>query len=292
MCDERPMVSINCLVYNHQPYLRECLEGFVCQETNFDFEVLIHDDASTDGSVAIIKEYVERYPHIFKPIYQKVNQYSRRVAFLRKIQRERARGKYFTFCEGDDYWIDKHKLQRQVDFLEAHPDYNLCFHDCKVWDEENQCMMSSWQSLGNSREVLLSEFFSKKVDAYTLSMMFRTEHYQESGHIASCAPVGDYPAVLLAMYYGKAYYMQEQMGVYRLNRPGSWSLRKRTYGFYKDYCWRYIRFFIAFNRFTGYKYRWRVYRKQLKYLRYFVKKSFGIGCKNCWEALMKRLSQI
>lgn len=126
--DNNVIVTIRCLVYNHEPYLRQCLEGFVMQKTNFRFEAIVHDDASTDGSAAIIKEYAEKYPDIIKPILEKENQYSKHDGSLRKIMDSHTRGKYIAYCEGDDYWIDPLKLQKQVDFLEEHPECSMCFH--------------------------------------------------------------------------------------------------------------------------------------------------------------------
>jgi len=122
---QKPFVSICCLAYNHEPYIRDCLDGFMIQQTNFDFEVLIHDDASTDKTAEIIREYEKKYPDIIKPIYQTENQYSKRVGITRVFQFPRARGKYIAMCEGDDYWTDPLKLQKQVDFLESNPDYGL-----------------------------------------------------------------------------------------------------------------------------------------------------------------------
>ena len=125
---EKPViVTIRCLVYNHEPYLRQCLDGFVMQKTNFRFEAIVHDDASTDGSAAIIREYAEKYPEIIKPIIETENQYSKHDGSLRKIMIDHTRGKYIAICEGDDYWIDPLKLQKQVDFLEKNPEYGLVY---------------------------------------------------------------------------------------------------------------------------------------------------------------------
>lgn len=129
----QPLVSICSLVYNHEPYLRQCLDGFVMQQTSFPFEVVIHDDASTDGSAAIIREYATRYPNIFVPIYQTENQYSQGKKVSSTYVFPRARGKYIALCEGDDYWTDPLKLQKQVDFLEANPEYSMCFHSANVF---------------------------------------------------------------------------------------------------------------------------------------------------------------
>ena len=103
---QRPLVSVICDIFNHEKYLRRCFDGFIMQETTFPFEVLVHDDASTDSSQDIINEYTERYPHIFKPVFQSENQYSKGVSIWMNFQIPRVSGKYIAFCEGDDYWTD------------------------------------------------------------------------------------------------------------------------------------------------------------------------------------------
>ena len=125
--NEFPLVSIWCLVYNHEPYLRQCLDGFVMQNTNFKFEAIVHDDVSTDSSAAIIREYAEKYPDIIKPIFETENQYSKRDGSLERIMHEACKGKYIAICEGDDYWIDPLKLQKQVDYLLNHEDCGLVY---------------------------------------------------------------------------------------------------------------------------------------------------------------------
>lgn len=132
-----PLVSICCLAYNHEPYIKQCLEGFLIQKANFPFEILIHDDASTDNTQDIIREYELKYPEIIKPIYQHENQYSKGVGVTRVFQFPRARGKYIAFCEGDDYWTEPYKLQKQVDFLEANPGYSMCVGGYLKYEEES-----------------------------------------------------------------------------------------------------------------------------------------------------------
>ena len=132
---EKILVAINCCVYNHEPYLRDCLQGFVMQKTDFPFVAIVHDDASTDNSAAIIREYAEKYPDIIKPIYETENQFSKADGSLgRVINRaiEATGAKYIAMCEGDDYWIDPLKLQKQVDFMEANNNYSICFHKAKT----------------------------------------------------------------------------------------------------------------------------------------------------------------
>ena len=120
----RVMISIICNTYNHENYIRQTLDGFIAQKTQYSFEVLIHDDASTDGTANIIREYEQKYPKIIKPIYQTENQYSQGINVSGKYQYSRAQGKYLAFCEGDDYWCNPNKLQKQVSFLEQNPGYS------------------------------------------------------------------------------------------------------------------------------------------------------------------------
>lgn len=129
------MVCIRCITYNHEPYIRDTLEGFVMQQTNFPFVAIVHDDASTDGTADIIREYTTKYPDIIKPIYETENQYSKRDGTLGRIMDKAcldSNAKYIAICEGDDYWTDPLKLQKQVDFLESHPDYSLVFANARL----------------------------------------------------------------------------------------------------------------------------------------------------------------
>lgn len=138
------MVSIRCITYNHEPYIRECLEGFVMQKTNFRFEAIVHDDASTDGTAAIIREYAEKYPDIIKPIFETENQYSKHDGSLGRIMDAHLHGKYVAMCEGDDYWIDPLKLQKQVDYMEAHPECSMCHTSYKYYfDAEKRYLLSN-----------------------------------------------------------------------------------------------------------------------------------------------------
>ncbi len=115
---QTPVVSVICLTYNHAPYIKECLDGFLMQKTDFTFEVIIHDDASTDGTTDIIREYAAKYPDIIKPIIQAENQYSKHHDFNKILQVciDRSKGKYIAMCEGDDYWTDSLKFHKQSTF--------------------------------------------------------------------------------------------------------------------------------------------------------------------------------
>lgn len=131
-----PLISIKCMTYNHQEYISQAIDGFLIQKTNFPFEVLIHDDASTDTTIDIIKEYQKYFPKIIKPIFENENQFKYRKHH-EKINKV-LRGKYIAFCEGDDYWIDENKLQMQVDFLEGNPEYGLTYTLARIFLQEKK----------------------------------------------------------------------------------------------------------------------------------------------------------
>ncbi|MDD3333967.1 MAG: glycosyltransferase [Eubacteriales bacterium] len=130
-----PLVSICTTTYNHEKYLEKALESFLKQKTSFPFEILIHDDHSSDGTVEIIQRYAARYPEIVKPLYEEVNQYSQNVPINETFNFPRAQGKYIALCEGDDYWTDEGKLQAQADYMEAHPDCTFCFTNGIIEDQ-------------------------------------------------------------------------------------------------------------------------------------------------------------
>jgi glycosyltransferase involved in cell wall biosynthesis len=134
----KPLVTISCITYNHETYIREALEGFVAQKTTFPIEILIHDDASTDGTAQVIREYEKKYPALILPIYQTENQYSKGVKVSFTYQFPRARGKYIALCEGDDYWTDPLKLQKQVGIFRKYPDTIICGARAKIWNERNK----------------------------------------------------------------------------------------------------------------------------------------------------------
>ena len=222
--EEPIMVAIHCLVYNHEPYLRDCLEGFVKQQTNFRFVAIAHDDCSTDGSAAIIQEYAEKYPEIFRPIYETENLWSKHEALIDRLMLDAIKDlgcKYVAMCEGDDYWTDSLKLQKQVDFLETHPDFSLCFHRVK-------CLMCATGELTDEYMVRDMPGKSTIVDLshgnyiHTPSVMFRwSDRFCEKRKtMGECQP-GDYVIWMLNAENGKIWKMEEPMAIYRVG-SGVW----------------------------------------------------------------------
>ncbi len=225
--NSHPLVAIKCFVYNHEPYLRECLDGFVMQQTDFPFVAIVHDDASTDHSADIIREYAAKYPDIIHPIYETENQYSKQDGSLGRIidAAINATGaKYIAMCEGDDYWTDPHKLQKQVDFLEMHPDFSICFHRCKtlVLDTGEIIEKLIRDMLGESTIYDLAHGNY----IYTLSVLYRRNEEVQAKQktLGYCMP-GDYVLWMLLAEKGKIWELEDSMGVYRYG-CGVWSSGK------------------------------------------------------------------
>lgn len=212
------MVSICVLSYNHEKYLRDCLDGIVTQKTSFPIEAWVHDDASTDSSADIIKEYQQKYPDIIKPILQKENQYSKlHGGILDTIVFPQCIGKYIALCEGDDYWTDPLKLQKQVDFLEEHSEYSMCFSNVEVksHNPHDSIMYEHLQSKEYSAIELLERWTIP-----TCSVMFRNKYTiaQHNNIIA-----GDIFLFLQLAEYGKIFCINEKMACYRRHEGGaSW----------------------------------------------------------------------
>lgn len=227
MKQDKPLVAIHCLVYNHEPYLRDCFEGFVMQQTNFPFVAIVHDDASTDGSVAIIREYEFKYPEIFKPIYEKDNLYQKGgFGAIDKVMNDaiNATGaKYVAMCEGDDYWIDPLKLQKQVDILENDKSLMLCCTNSSVVDNHsNEIHVVRGGVVKNDIQgrYNLRDFFRDNHQYPTLSVVYRRIHTQEIAekyaHMRNPF-LGDWTLWICLLIYGDAYFINEVTCAYRIN---------------------------------------------------------------------------
>ncbi len=221
----RPVVVISCLAYNQEVYIRETLQSFVSQKTNFSFVAIVHDDASTDGTTIVIKEFVDRYPDIILPIYEKKNQYSKHDGSLGRIMQEarNATGaKYVALCEGDDYWTDPLKLQKQVDFLETHSGYSMCFHNAIEHFEGNSRVDKLFSNL-ESRDYTGVEIYANWI-VPTASVVVRREVFELDIYKRAKRNkkfiFGDILLFLSAASYGKTYAMEDVMSVYRRHEGG------------------------------------------------------------------------
>lgn len=225
--NEPILVAIHCLVYNHEPYLRQCLDGFVMQKTNFRFVAVVHDDCSTDGATDILCEYADKYPDIIKPIYEVENQWSKHDGSLDRIMNDAlaATGcKYIAMCEGDDYWTDPLKLQKQVDILEANEAIMACSTNCSVVDMKGNVLEEKRiQSVVKDNKqgcYSLRDFFNQGHQYPTLSVLYRNTHRDEVRQKTATMRnpyMGDWTLWIALLCFGDMYYLDEVTCAYRIN---------------------------------------------------------------------------
>lgn len=220
MKEKKPKVSICCLTYNHKDYIRNTIDSFLKQNCDFDFEIIIHDDCSTDGTINILKEYEHKHKHSITVIYEEENQYSKGKKIF-PIIFNIARGKYIALCEGDDYWIDINKLKMQVEYMDKHPDCTMTFHNAQIYNQKTNdksifvpstSFSSNFIKMNhcyNAGELELLGFIP------TASFVCRSEHLKNLPSWYYSSPVGDLPIKLYVTSKGYAYYFDNIMSVYR-----------------------------------------------------------------------------
>jgi len=215
----KPLVSVCVITFNQEKYISQCIESILNQKTNFEYEILVNDDHSTDNTVNILKKYETKHPGRLKLVLQKENLYSKGLRnFIPRFLLPKAVGKYFAICEGDDYWIDDHKLQKQVDLLEKNKDLALCFGPTKVVFEDNEQEPSIWPAKV-SKSMLTVLSLAKENYIPTNSVMYRMQKYDK--YSFDPAP-GDWYMHLYHAQYGKIGYIKDVMSVYRRHKEGLW----------------------------------------------------------------------
>ena len=216
-------VSTIMITYNHNPYISQAIEGFLLQKTNFKIELIIADDASTDQTQEIIKKYYKSYPDIIKPILREKNI----GANLNWIDAfKKCSGKYIALCEGDDYWTDPFKLQKQVDFLEENAEYSLCFHNALVKSSANSA--TYYFNVNKSVFLRTKPNSTREIKGYeildnwiipTASVVFRNVKEGKFDFFRN-SKFGDIFLFLSAVRIGKIYYFEQISSVYRLVPTG------------------------------------------------------------------------
>lgn len=241
-----PLVSICSITYNHAPYIRQCLEGFVMQKTNFPFEIIINDDCSTDGTTEIVKEYAEKYPDLIKPVFHEENQYSKGVKVLATYVYPKAKGKYIALCEGDDYWIYPMKLQKQVDILESDDNVMLVHTGFKTINEFGEDIpwpkYQHFQEISKKEKGILSLFDKNHI--MTLTTMFRKE-VMTSKLLEKSPYRYDYASFFTAALMGKIRYLPFVTAAYRKTPTGAMQSRanmvnKHLYEIYQYFLKYYL----------------------------------------------------
>jgi len=216
-----PLVSVCCITFNHIAYIEQAIKSFLMQETGFSFEIIIHDDASTDGTAELIMAYAKKDPNIIKPILQIENQFSKGGLINPRLVFPRAKGRYIALCEGDDYWTDKAKLQKQVMFLEGNLEYVITYTDCQPFDEKGTLDID----FGGAKRDLESIELKKAPAIFTLTACFR--------NVIKCVPndlkgarFGDLVIWSLLGHYGKGKYLPDILpSAYRVHSGGVASMQ-------------------------------------------------------------------
>ncbi len=260
-----PKVTVCCVTYNHGKYIRRCLESIFSQKTTFEFEVIIHDDASTDETAEVLLEYKRLYEDQILLILQKNNQYSKGVRILQENILPQAKGKYLAFCEGDDYWIDDHKLQKQFDAMEANQDASWSAHYVQCVEENDEpiegytlpplmktrsnCIMSSEETL---------KFMIRngiQMTSYFVRSSLFEYYWRNPPEFTRIVSADDEAMVRYCAGVGGLVFLNETMSCYRINAIGSWTSThnadsKKMASHYRGM----IRMINAFDDFTDHKY--------------------------------------
>lgn len=240
-----PLVSIFCITYNHANFIRDAIEGFLMQETTFPVEIFIHDDASTDGTVEIVKQYSEKFPGLFRTVFQTENQWSRGNKKILFDYLAKQRGAFIALCEGDDYWTNVHKLQKQVKTLELNKDSALCFHNAVMLQEGAEISNTSVMHQNLGRDVFETKDLLGPWFIPTASILYRRyQHFSMPNWLYGCQS-GDIPLLLLLSLEGNLRYLPDVMSVYRLHAGG---MHKTHIGHHKVLSMTYI--YQSFNLHT------------------------------------------
>lgn len=272
MEDGNIVVSICCITYNQIKYIRNALDSFLIQELTESFEIIIHDDASTDGTAEIIQEYIDKYPGIVRGVLQKENQFSkgnRRILLNELVPR--ARGKYIAVCEGDDFWTDKFKLYKQLDSLKRYSNCVVSTHRVQIAQEDGKMIGKTIPSFTIESGVIKSDDYIKKVFNedrhlfHTSSVLF---HIETVWKIIGSLPqfmrnteAGDRALFLYLATQGDIAYINEDMSCYRIMSEGSWSQQmsssqQKTY----EHNIGMVDLAEKFNLYTNQKYEKEIYK--------------------------------
>ena len=246
-------VSVCCITYNQEKYIEQAINSFLSQKTNFDFEIIIHDDASTDGTINILKKYQKKYPDKIILMLEKENQYSKCANSVLVKVLDKAKGKYIALCDGDDFWCDDNKLQKQVDYMDLHKNISLCSHNTEIINENNEKI-----DLINSYLegiVTIENFLSNNSSMHTSSMLFRKKDVLKLPNYYYEATVGDLPLKLHLLSKGNCYHFNNVMSCYRTNAINSWSVAQKNNDIVKHKNFEMeIQVYNSFNKETKYVY--------------------------------------
>ncbi|MED3550872.1 glycosyltransferase [Cytobacillus praedii] len=290
------LVSVNCITYNHERYIGSTIEGFLSQKTNFAFEILIGEDCSKDGTRAIIESYMNKFPGKIRLITSSSN-----VGAKKNSERlvEASNGKYIALCEGDDLWTNPHKLQKQIDYLENHPDCVLCFHSAEIVNGMGKPLNQYIRPYKKTRNSPVRDMIAGGGGfCPTASLVFRREIIDPLPALLKEAHVGDYALQMWAASKGSIHYIDEMMSAYRVGIADSWStkLNSGSNMIEKNIEVKKldIQLLNHFNQETSFRYsdeiEGEVLKKEFEIL--LLQKNFKVMRTNKYKKVVKELSKI
>jgi len=219
-----PLISCCIITYNHAAYIKQAIESVLKQKHNYSFEIIIADDCSTDGTTEIVREYEDKFPGIVKLIAQPVNSGpSNNFIGLLKA----AAGKYIAYLEGDDYWSDELKLQKQIDFMEGNPDFSICFSNVlEIFSEDVNDSRNFLHGGSGDKAITTINDLLRGNYIQTASVVFKNKLFTYFPEWYASLMPGDWPLHILNAQFGKIYYHNECMCVHRNHNEGVWSTQK------------------------------------------------------------------
>lgn len=273
------ILTVYCLAFNHEKYIEKTLKGFVEQITEYPFKVVVHDDASTDSTRKIIQRYAEEYPDIIFPIYQDENQYSQGKGIFENFIKPCVEGKYIAICEGDDYWCDPNKLQKQISYMEQNPDCSLCVHNTEMIDENGKS-----KNVYFNKSSVEQDYSAEEIIECGGGGLFHTSSFVMRADIRLAQPrefkikgIGDYTQAMFMALNGAVHYFPDVMSKYRVGSINSW-VKKNSSDVekYKKYVMCAMEDIDKIDEMTAYKYT----------------KSFDIAKKRFWYNYLLKKKKI
>ena len=267
-------VTVLCMTYNHRDYIAQALEGILNQKTKYRYKIVIHDDASTDGTTEIVKKYSQKYPDKIETIIQNKNQY-KNCNISKEYLTKEIEGRYVAICEGDDFWNDPNKLNKQILFLENNTDYCMTFHSVYRINKNNS--ITKYIPFNKDREITIDKIIKGGgMLCPTVSLVVKSEVYKKWPDFRINAEVYDYPLQLLAATEGRIFYFKDLLATYRFESDGSWTQQEMNSGVNWNYIKNEEKWLFQFDEYTNHKYHDLVTNRVarfylINYIKHFTK---------------------